>query len=576
MYKEIIIIALLFSGLLVKAQIPNDQISTPTWAFQKELPKMVNNADVLLTGERLHYKMYNLTQSGTPSSLSKISYVSLRADNDSIVFSHKLKLQKGSAHGSFFIPASLKTGIYRLIGYTHFSLNNEENAVAHRRIYIVNPFIKSVTGVQKDSSRMKAVLKSGNVAKSVKDDPVANGISIVTDRPSYGKREKISMVVENLNGKFGYGNYVLSVRRLEPVEGPKLVLSKNVIKVEKGNAFYVPELRGELISGKVVTADNNTPMANKVVALSIPGQNYIFKTARTNARGRFFLSIEESYETANSLIQIFEPDRGLYKVVLDKKDFNLVEKEELPILKLDSNLEEWLEKRSVQLQIQNAYFKQDSIASPEGFVAPFYGSLVTEFVLDDYTRFNSLEETFVEVVTLARIRKKNGKDAFEVFDPFNPYKTGPFSSLDPLLLLDGVLIQDADEILALSANEIKSVKVFPNAYRYGPKIFRGIIDFKTKEGNYQSRLDGVHIEEFELIRPLSDRKYTYPNHSNESYKRLPDYRTQLFWKPNIDLTAKELKNEFYSSDVPGTYQIKLEGYTYDGKHIVVKHYFDVE
>ena len=126
MRKEIVFVVLLCFGLSLKAQIAHDQISTNVEVFQKEIPKMIINADLLLTGERLHYKFYNLTESGEISSLSKISYVSLRTDKDSIIFSHKLKLENGSAHGSFFIPTALKTGIYRLLSHTNFSLNNQE------------------------------------------------------------------------------------------------------------------------------------------------------------------------------------------------------------------------------------------------------------------------------------------------------------------------------------------------------------------------------------------------------------------------------------------------------------------
>lgn len=576
-YQKVILMIISILGHFIVAQIPNDRISINTsQVFPRETPTILTNTDLLLTGERLHYKVCILLESGKASSLSKISYVSLRTEQDSVIFDHKLKLQKGSAYGSFFIPTTLKTGKYRLLSYTNFSLNNLENAIAQRMLNIINPFVKPQTTPQKDSTRTTEVLSSRDVAISLTDQFGANGLSIITDKTFYNKREKISIEIENPNEKFGFGNYVLSVRKVDPVEIRNPSLLKNSVEIEKESIFYIPELRGELISGKVVTADSNMPVGNKVVALSIPGENYIFRSAKTNADGRFFIAIDEPYETTNSIIQINETNRKLYNVVLDKKGSNFQEKVGFPVLKLDSNLREWLEERSVQLQIENTYFKQDSITSVQDYVQPFYGNLGTEFVLDDYTRFPSMEETFVEVITLARIRKKDGRNSFEVFDPFNPYKTGPFSSLAPLLILDGIFVDNPDDIFAYSANELNSIKVFPNAYRYGPKVYRGIIDFKTKGESYKPRLDGPYIKEFKLVMPFTDNEYATPDHSNELYKRLPDYRTQLYWKPNILLASKKLSMSFYASDVIGKYKVTLEGFTNNGEYVSIQKWIMVK
>ena len=107
MYREVMIILLLFFGLSLKAQIGNDQISIDTKIFPKEIPEMIINSDLLLTGEHLYFKVFNLSGSGKASSLSKMSYITLRTDRDSVIFNHKLKLENGSAHGSFFVPTSL-------------------------------------------------------------------------------------------------------------------------------------------------------------------------------------------------------------------------------------------------------------------------------------------------------------------------------------------------------------------------------------------------------------------------------------------------------------------------------------
>lgn len=58
-------------------------------------------------------------------------------------------------------------------------------------------------------------------------------------------------------------------------------------------------------------------------------------------------------------------DRYSQKLFIRRKRFKFGD-EEFPLLKLDANLKDWLQERSVQLQIENAYFKQDSIAVGAG------------------------------------------------------------------------------------------------------------------------------------------------------------------------------------------------------------------
>ncbi|MCM4154030.1 hypothetical protein DHD05_20770 [Arenibacter sp. N53] len=575
MYKRNVFIILLCLGFAAKAQMGSAQISEDS-VFPKEIPKLVTNSDLLLCGERLNYKIYNLMQSGQTSSLSKISYVSLRTDNDSVIFNHKLRLENGQAQGTFFIPTSIKTGVYRLLGHTNFSLNNLENAVVHRKLYIINSYVKSTTSNNKDSTRTIELLSYNDAILDLNQQSPPYGLLIRTDKPSYKKRDRISLNIENPNGKFAFGNYVLSVRRIDPVDFSHTSGKDENMVIEKRNDFFIPELRGELISGRVVTSANKEAVANKVVAFSIPGKNYVFKSVKTDDTGHFYISIDEPYETRKCIIQIDEPDRERYEIILDNKELPLKAKGRLVDLKLDPSLKEWLQERSIQTQIENAYFTQDKEGVESGSGNPFYGDLGTAFILDDYTRFNSLEETFVEVVTLARIRNKEGKRAFQVFDPFSPQNSGPFNSLDPLLLMDGILVKDASEILAYSAKDIGIIRVFPKTYRYGPKIYRGIIDFSTKEENFTPRLDGAYIQAFELIRPLPEKINMFPDHSDDTYKRLPDYRTQLNWDPNIELLSIEMTHILYASDVSGTFMVTLEGFTKNGEHVEVHKRFKVE
>ena len=577
MKRKILLFVLFCISFVVKAQIANDQISGDIQIFPRENTKLVINTNVLLAGESLQYKIYNHTDSGIPSSLSKVAYVSLRGVKDSVIFEHKLRLEKGMAQGFFFIPTMLRTGVYQLLGYTNFSLNNPEKGIAPKSIYIINPYVTRNFSLENEIDSTQRVRIFPNTITDVLPRSETSDISLKTDKPTYALREDVNLTVENLNGLNGCGNYALSVRRLDPVQISDPQGRSETYNIQDRNVFYLPELRGELIFGRVLTANGEKPIENQAVAFTVPGKDYIFKMAKTNRQGRFFISIDEPYETANSIIQVVGPNKEQYKIVLEDKIFNSTELESTKDLQLDSGIKDWLQERSIQLQIQNAYFNEGSIVvSEEGGSYRFHGNVGRDYLLDDYTRFSSLKETFVEVVTYARIRRKDGKEAFEVFDPYNPYKEGSFNSRDPLLLLDGMLVQDHDEVLDYSAHDIERIHVFPGPYRYGPEVFWGIIDITTKKGDFKPRLSGEYIMEFELESPLSDKRYSSPDYSSKVFQRIPDYRTQLYWAPNVVVESKKLSRHFYTSDVPGTYQIVLEGYTDEGRYIVKKQYIEVK
>jgi len=48
---------------------------------------------------------------------------------------------------------------------------------------------------------------------------------------------------------------------------------------------------------------------------------------------------------------------------------------------------------------------------------------------------------------------------------------------------------------------------------------------------------------------------------------IPDYRTTIFWKPDIviDDYKEETTFDFYTSDFPTTYSVVIEGLTTDGR-----------
>ena len=85
------------------------------------------------------------------------------------------------------------------------------------------------------------------------------------------------------------------------------------------------------------------------------------------------------------------------------------------------------------------------------------------------------------------------------------------------------------------------------------------------------------IHQVALSGPEPSKSYyvqEYNSTASNAYLRIPDFRNQLLWNPSLNL-QKEQTIAFYTSDVPGTYEIVLKGFTSEGKPVEIKKYFDV-
>src|SRR5690606_16404752 len=209
MKQTLIFFAFAFFGILATAQILEEIVGAEMGIFPKEKIEISINSNCLLVGELLQYRTFILDEFDKNSTLSKMAYVSMRTEMDSVVFSHKLKIENGAAHGDFFLPVALKTGVYRLVGYTNFSRNNTENAWVEKNVYVINPFFKT-TETKTGDNILKISAKPIDVTELLNTVNNSHFIQITPNKHSYDFREKVTLKLENSMNNIA-GNYLLSV-----------------------------------------------------------------------------------------------------------------------------------------------------------------------------------------------------------------------------------------------------------------------------------------------------------------------------------------------------------------------------
>lgn len=528
------------------------------------------NATSFVSGEKLFYKLYLLNAADNKASLlSKIAYVELIGAAKKIIFDHKLFLEKGFGQGDFIIPSDLQTGNYKLVAYTKWMLNKER--FFESEIFIINPFEKLHPDlISKSGSNTIVQNTNGNTTQN-------SNFDFQIPKKKYTKREKVTLKLQPKSNQNTIGNFSVSVRKADDLPSGKRITSEEFkdskstenSKIATNNSL--PELRGEMIAGKIVSKSGSKEVTNKTVSLSIPGKNFTFQLAKTNVEGKFIFNIDKPFYSNDAIFQVVSEDQKEFDIQIEKNENivlnNLRFEKSFSISPESKNA---LQERSIASQIENAYLskKTDSIIASQKYTA-FYEPIAKEYVLDNYTRFKTLKETSVEIIPEMYFSKKGAHQFLYLRD----YSNNTKSNESALVLVDGLLLQNTDELYEYDSNLIDKISIQPGAYYYGNKVFNGIISIVTKTNDFESTNPENLMHKISLQRPTPKKLYfkqEYPDNKNE---RIPDYRNQLLWLPEADL---ETPISFYTSDVSGTFEIILEGFTSDGKPLSLKETFIVQ
>ena len=596
MIKRIILLGLLFvqCGILSAQYVIKSQEEL-VQLQQLPLEKVYvhYNTGMLVPGEYLYYSLYCFNAATNKlSDISRMAYIELVGEDLSTVFKQKVQLKKGRGQGDFFIPVSIPSGNYKLIGYTHWMKNEGVNQLFQDDIIIINPYRTDQENIldaeeQQIAINKPASNKNGLIKNQIKNDGT---LLLITDKKKYNQREKVSLTSRNYKGPLGFGDYSISVRLKEglinndPLSSEAFAslffnVPKNISN-KVNDSIFLPEQRGELFFGHVKTRKDKLAAAGKTVIISIPGENFQLKSAITDNDGNFYTYIQKEYDSPNIVAQVLDEDQEAYNIQFSNTTSIDYDEIKFAGLSISQEIKNHILQRSVHNQIENAFYgvKPDSILSIDK-KDPFDGGTPEVFILDEYTRFKTLRETLVEIVANVWVKKlDDGKYTFWVREDLESYEN-EYAADPPLVLVDGVFISNHDELLDYNANTIEKLSILRDPLVMGSKKYNGMVVIKTIDGNFLESVPESKIANIPLSFPAASKNYyrqQYDQGEVSKYNRIPDFRYQLFWEPKFSIKSSEESFEFYTSDVPGEYEIVLEGFTTYGKPISSRETFVVE
>ena len=552
--------------------------------FPQEKIFIHQNTSFILSGEFLYYKVYCInTNTNNLSEISKIGYVELVSSEKKIIFKHKIKLENGIGYGDFFIPSNVQSGNYKLIAYTQWMKNGENFNYYQSDLDIINPFIENqqdifVSDEAIVASRVYEFNKTNsNNLESLNTDKIVSGIKSSTKK--YKSRERVELTLDALKNIQSDGNISVSVRKINGFnkfeKATSITYESKLVKDKIfKTSLILPELRGELLVGKVIN-NSNAPVSNVKVTFSISRGDNIFKIGATNSQGYFYFHLTENYNGQEAILNIIGRNDNDLKISIEESKSFDYEVDSFKEIKISPQLKSAILQQSIANQIENSYrdLRPNTITEKE-LITPFYDVAAKEYVLDEYTRFPTFKETIVEILDLVYLKQNNGERSIQVVKTSDNYKTG----MPPLILIDGRIVQDHQMLLDFQTKKVKKISVDQENRYYSTQLFDGIISIETFDGNIENE-DFFNSQDIKikLIEPLNKSVYYKQVYDgNEKWDRLPDYRSQLLWEPSLKVSNIKKGLEFFTSDIIGNFEICIEGFTNTGKPISIKEIISVE
>jgi len=339
-------------------------------------------------------------------------------------------------------------------------------------------------------------------------------------------------------------------------------------------SFY-PETNEAVLQGRVLSlsdADQKEDPANKskairncTVLVSTPDSIVNMQYTKTDSLDSFSFLLKRFYDGKEIFVRLKENVNAT--ILLDNK-FNLARPFAPSNIFNAVGIKDFLIRcRDVDL-VQRTYSRQlvtDTIKKfmPANTIPRVYSKHYSSVAPDDYVELTDFAEISKEIIPALRVRKSEGR-YFAGFVNFPEQSQG---KSEPAIFLDGVPVDDVNQIITLGSNQISRIETLPVSRYYGDMSFAGIVAVFGKE---------LIINNIQFKTPtlkciaLSSQSYTKPEpfKPEGNKKRIADLRQLLLWEPDITLgKSHNRQTDCYASDLQGKYRIDVQGITSDGKPV---------
>jgi hypothetical protein len=380
----------------------------------------------------------------------------------------------------------------------------------------------------------------------------------------------------DLAGKVEYPAYYFSNKSVETEEAmDNLMMTKgwrrfrweDVMQNKKPAFEFLPEYAGHIIKAKITDSATGFPARGIAVFLSSPGTQLQFRTAVSDSNGIVRFYMKDFYSNGELILHTANMRDSLVNIEIQDPFYHGQSNRSLSGFSQMGISASLLMNHHVASQVQNQYSanKLNRFESPVYDTLPFFGKPDVSYLLDDYTRFTTMEEVLREYVAPVTLPIRNGKYEIRVL---NTNREHVFFDSPPLVLLNGVPVLNLNTVIKYDPMNVKRLDIVTRPWYYGNMSFSGIMNFVGYNNHMQAFDLDPHSTVIDYDGLQAQREFYSPvyNTPQQTESRLPDFRKLLYWSPDVLTNSRGEKDiQFYSSDISGKYVVVIQGISKDGK-----------
>jgi hypothetical protein len=329
---------------------------------------------------------------------------------------------------------------------------------------------------------------------------------------------------------------------------------------------FPPEYRGHILQGKLVNNNTGAPVPGIGTYLSVPSARTEFRVTTSDSTGHVKFEIPGFYGSEEIIFQTNPKEDSTCHVEITNPFSDKYVQTPLPLFTAPSVKSASLLDLSIAEQVHHIYGRDNlsQFSMQRIDTNTFYVEPDEKYYLDNYVRFQTMEEVIREYVVSTNVVQKRNK--FQLYLANKPQRE--FFDDEPLILIDGVPFFDANELFQQDPMKIRRLDLMNREYSLGYRYFSGIVNVTTYHGDLNGILMNSHPVVLDYPGIPEQREFFSPAYETEDQvnSRMPDYRTLLYWTPQIISDFKNKKDiSFYSSDLPGKYVAVIMGLSKNGQ-----------
>lgn len=388
----------------------------------------------------------------------------------------RIALDGGRGGGSLLIPAGTPTGNYMLAAYTAGS---------------------------EPSGPVLSVYNTLGTAR-VKDGVVVAGDGESLPEPSdfqtgygFALSDEGALVLSNTSG--AAVSFCVSLYRADSLPDPAY---RSISGFVPGPAAQQEE--GEVLCARLAGADARAVAeyaelntSGLVALLSAPGAGDDCYSAQKSSDGLFRFRTMNIYGDRDVVCMLEDVDPASDCHLELVSPFRAPAPADLPALRLHRGSAGDLGRRTESM-LKGLASDTLAVTLPMRSRSLLPGHECVRYILDDYTRFPTMEEVFVEITPNVKMRMRKGATQVYVLLETPVSESVPVWG-EALAMIDGVPVPDHGLIRTYDPAIVKAVEVYPYRYNFGGSIYGGVLNLVTFKGNMPGVLfdDNVRIYSFE-------------------------------------------------------------------------------